>query len=117
MVRLAADENFNYHIVRGLRRRNPALDIVRIQDTDLYGEEDPAVLAWCAQENRILMTHDAATMTHYAYERVAAGARMPGVVQVGPSLPVARAINDLLLLSEVSVEDEWQGQVIYLPLR
>lgn len=32
MLRFAADENLNNDIVRGLLRRAPALDIVRIQD-------------------------------------------------------------------------------------
>ena len=35
MLRLAADENFNGDIVRGLLRRNPKLDIVRVQDVGL----------------------------------------------------------------------------------
>jgi hypothetical protein len=26
-------------------------------------------------------------------------------------------IDDLLLLAEASTEDEWQGQILYLPLR
>ncbi len=30
MIKLAADENFNNAILRGLLRRNPKLDIVRI---------------------------------------------------------------------------------------
>ena len=37
MLRLAADENFNGNIVRGLLRRNPKLDIVRVQDVGLSG--------------------------------------------------------------------------------
>ena len=32
MLLLVADENFNNDIVRGLLRRKPDLDIVRIQD-------------------------------------------------------------------------------------
>ena len=44
MLRLAADENFNNDIVRGLLRRKPELDIVRIQDVGLSGAEDPTVL-------------------------------------------------------------------------
>ncbi len=35
MIRLAADENFNNDILRGIRRKSPALDIVRIQDEGL----------------------------------------------------------------------------------
>ena len=41
MLMLAADENFNNNIVRGLFRRNPQLDIVRIQDVGLSGADDP----------------------------------------------------------------------------
>ena len=48
MLRLAADENFNGDIVRGLLRRNPKLDIVRIQDVGLSGADDPSVLQWAA---------------------------------------------------------------------
>ena len=69
-MRLAADENFNNDIVRGLLRRRPDVDIVRIQDTAMYGREDPAVLEWCAQEGRVLLTHDVNTITHYAYGSV-----------------------------------------------
>jgi len=35
MLKLAADENFNNDIIRGLLRRKPDLDIVRIQDVGL----------------------------------------------------------------------------------
>lgn len=35
MLRLAADENFNNDIIRGLLRHKPDLDIVRIQDVGL----------------------------------------------------------------------------------
>jgi len=43
LLRLAADENFNYDIVRGVLRRNPEVDIVRIQDVALSGTDDPTV--------------------------------------------------------------------------
>ncbi len=73
MLLLAADENFNNDIVRGLLRRKPDLDIVRIQDTDTAGADDASVLEWTAQNNRVLLTHDVSTMTRYAYERVRDG--------------------------------------------
>jgi hypothetical protein len=43
-VRLLADENFNGAIVRGLLRRNPEVDVVRVQDVGLTGSDDPTVL-------------------------------------------------------------------------
>ena len=58
MLRLAADENLNNDIVRGLLRRRSNLDIVRVQDVGLSGADDPTVLAWAAQQGRVLITHD-----------------------------------------------------------
>lgn len=66
MLRFAADENFNNDIVRGVMRRNPDVDIVRVQDAGLSGADDPTVLEWAAQEGRVLLTNDVATMTKYA---------------------------------------------------
>jgi hypothetical protein len=116
MPRLAADENFNNDIVRGLLRRRPELDIVRVQDVGLSGADDPTVLEWTAQEGRVLLTHDVSTITKYAYERVRAGQPMPGVFEVSRDVPIGRAIEDILLLADYSFDSEWEGQVRYLPL-
>ena len=43
-VKWLADENFDNDIVRGLVRRVPEFDIVRVQDVGLSGEDDPALL-------------------------------------------------------------------------
>jgi hypothetical protein len=116
VLRLAADENFNSDIVRGLVRRKPDLDIVRVQDARLSGADDAAVLDWAADEGRVLVTHDAATITRHAYDRVRAARPMPGVFEVGASVPIGRAIDDLILIVECSLAGEWEGQVRYLPL-
>jgi len=113
MIKLAADENFNNDIVRGLLRRKPELDLVRVQDTDVAGADDPVTLEWAAQEGRVLLTHDVSTITRYAYERVQAGLPMPGVFEVRRAVPIGRAIEDILLLAECSLEGEWEGQVRY----
>ena len=117
MVRFLADENFNNDIMRGVLRRNSQIDLVRIQDIGLTGIEDPEVLEWAAKENRILLSHDVATITKYAYERIEAGLPMPGVFEVAHAVPVSIAIDDILLVAELSLENEWEAQVIYLPLR
>ena len=116
MLRLGADENFNNDIVRGLVRRKPGIDIVRVQDVGLSGANDTAVLEWAANEKRVFLTHDAATITRHAYDRIRAARPMPGVFEVSPSVPIGRAIDDLLLIVECSIESEWEGQIRYLPL-
>lgn len=117
MLALAADENFNNDILRGLLRRKSDLDLVRVQDAGLSGADDRAVLEWAARENRILLTHDVSTITFHAHQRIREGMRMPGVFEVSRSVPVKAAIEDLLLLAECSHEGEWEGQIRYLPLR
>jgi hypothetical protein len=94
----------------------PDLDMVRVQDVGLAGAKDPTVLEWAAREGRIVLTHDVSTMRKHAYARIVAGLRMPGLFSVSQSLPVVRAIEDILLIAECSLEGEWEGQIRYLPL-
>jgi hypothetical protein len=117
MLRLAVDENFNNDIVRGLIRKNPYIDIVRIQDVGLSGADDPTVLEWTATQGRILLTHDVATITRYAYERIKSGRRMPGVFEVSMTAPIGQVIEDILLLVDLSFENEWEGKIVFLPLK
>lgn len=81
MLRLASDENFNGDIVRGLLRRDPQVDVVRIQDVELSGPNDRAVLEWAATENRVIVTQDVSTLAGQAFARVTAGQPMPGGVR------------------------------------
>jgi len=111
------DENFNMHIVNDVLRRLPAADIVRVQDAGLGSAADSVVLKWVASEGRVLLTHDANTLTGFAYERIARGLPMPGVFEVSLRAPISVAIDEILLLAECSLEGEWEGQVNYLPLK
>ena len=116
MLRLLADEDFDHRIVRGLLARMPSIDIVTVQEVGLGGRHDREVLAWAAEQRRVLLTHDVTTMTRFAYERIAAGLPMPGVFAVQQTAPIGPVIDDLVLILETSDEDAWEGQVRYLPL-
>jgi Domain of unknown function (DUF5615) len=115
-LRFLADENFDNRILAGLRRRKPEADVLRAQDAGLLGAEDPRVLAFAAEERRILLTHDAATVPEYAYERVRAGEAMPGVIEVPFQMPIGEAIEEILLVMEASRPEDWANLVLYLPL-
>ena len=117
MFHFLADQNFDNRIVRGLLRQAfELLDMLRVQDVGLSAADDPRVLAWAAEAGRAVLTHDVSTMADFAYLRVAAGQRMPGVFEVPRSTAIGRAIEELALIMECSAEDEWEGRVIYLPL-
>lgn len=117
MLRLATDENFDNRILRGLLRRRPDVDIVRVQDAGLTGKGDAEVLEWATIENRVLLTHDVTTMKRFVDERRAAGLSMPGVFEVSQQTPIVQAIEDILLLIECSLAGEWEGQINFLPFR
>jgi predicted nuclease of predicted toxin-antitoxin system len=65
MVRLLADADFNHAIVKGCRRREPALDFLTANEARLKRVPDPAVLAFAAEQNRILVTHDLRIMPQH----------------------------------------------------
>ncbi len=116
MLRLLADENLDGNIVRGLLRRLPAADIVRVQRVLRPGLPDPEILAWAAIEHRVVVTHDVATMTRFAFERVEAGLPMPGVIEIVHPFAIGQAVEELVFVVEYHDEADMEGQVLYLPL-
>ena len=91
------------------------LDMVRVQDTEIYHAYDPAVLDWAAQEERLLLTHDVHTLINFAYQRVAAGLPMPEVIEVNRSASLKQAADDLEILLGVGERDDFENQVRYIP--
>lgn len=116
MIRLLADEDFNHHILLGVRRRLPKLDILRIQDCGLRTSRDPHILEFAAQENRVVLSHDTRTMQTHASNRILADKPMPGLFIVHQDLPIGRAIEEIVTLALCSRDDEWNGMIEYLPL-
>jgi hypothetical protein len=116
-MRFLADENFNNRILDGLRRFVPDVDILRVQDTEIYQAPDTIVLEWAAKENRIILTRDVHTMIGYAYERVATGLPMPGLIEVPDNLPIGQAIDELAVIIGAGKPGDFDQQVKYIPLR
>ena len=101
MIKFLTDEDFNNIIVRGVLRRLPNLDIVRVQEIlSLMNVDNSIVLAWAAQEQRIVLTHNVSTLLVEAYQRIADGLPMPGVIASPQAMAVAPIINDLIFLVE-----------------
>ena len=115
-IRILIDEDFDNDILRGVLRRLPALDAVRVQDVGLSGATDPEVLSRAAEDRRVVLTHDVSTMKAHAYDRVGKGLPMPGVFELPQSLSIGRAIDEVVLIAECSIDREWEGQVRRLPL-
>jgi predicted nuclease of predicted toxin-antitoxin system len=116
VLKLASDENFNGDILRGLYRRLPELDVLRVQDVGRRGASDADILAWAADEERILLTHDRDTLLRWAYERVTRGQPMPGVFLVDDRMPLGQAIDEVVLAVECLAPDECKSVITFFPL-
>lgn len=108
MLRLLIDENFDQRILRGLRLEIPSIDYIVVQETKLKGLRDSLLLAWAAENPRIIVTHDVNTMPRHAYDRVRASQPMPGVIVIPEDLAVGKAIEELATLLECC-EALWVG--------
>jgi hypothetical protein len=118
MLRLASDLDVHGGIIRGLRRRLPGIDLVRVQDILPERACDLEVLAWAAAENRILITNDRNTMIDFAYRRVAGGEGVPGLIITTNEQSIGSAIDDIRIIAECMSEEEIRERVIvFLPLR
>src|ERR1051326_7032488 len=113
MLRLASDADFKGPVLRGLLRRRPGLDLVRVQDAGLRTAADAAILEWAATESRILLSHDRRTMRNAAIERVRLGQPMPGLFLMRKGFTIGEWIDAILLVDSCSEQDEWKDQVVY----
>lgn len=116
MKKILADQNFTGAILEGLRSRLPELDIVRTEDLGIKRFRDEQILEWAAENERLIVTHDAKTFVKEAYERLAAGSTFNGVVLVPASLTIGTAIEELVVLFLCTADDELNDRVIRLPL-
>jgi hypothetical protein len=118
MLRLASDADANGDILHGLLARLPGLDLVRAVDALPEGAHDTVILEWAAGEDRVLITNDRKTMVPFAYQRVAEGKPVPGLIVTTLTQPVGAAIEDLVLIAEYFPPEDVRDQiVIYLPFR
>jgi hypothetical protein len=114
--RFLADHDLNEHIVAGLLRRDPAAEFLRVRDLGMSRQADEAILESAQQEKLLVVSHGVNTMPAAAYTRLSAGKSFPGLFMVQQTLPIGRVIEDLVLVWSITEIEEWEDQVVFLPL-
>ena len=94
----------------------PDLDVVRVQDTLLYGAPDCDVLRWPAENDGIVLTHDIATMVGHAAERITSDKAMPGLIAVRSDRAIGRVIEDIEILLLAGHVQEIASRIVSIPL-
>ncbi len=97
-----------------MRERASGLELRSIREFGLTRAEDAEVLAWAAETGHVVVTHDVSTMTAAAYERLARGEALGGLVIVPQRLPIGEAIRRLMALLRDAEQEELAGRVVFL---
>jgi len=113
-IRYQADNDLRKAIVRGAVRREPMIDFRSAQAARLDRVPDPEVLAFAADEGRILVSHDFQTMPGH-FRQFTRFRRSSGVLLIRQDLPVGHAVESLLLIWVASEPDEWANRVCLVP--
>jgi predicted nuclease of predicted toxin-antitoxin system len=116
MKKILTDQNFDGPTLRGLIARIPDLDVVRTEDVGLKRFHDKDIIEWAAEENRLILTHDARTFIDFAYKQMTRGKNFCGVVVVPRSLSIRRSIEELMTVILCTDDDELYNTVVRLPL-
>jgi hypothetical protein len=112
-----ADHDLNEHIVDGLLRREPSLAISRARDHGLERTADARLLAFAAEAyGHVVISHDVNTMPAAAFALLDAGEVLGGLIMVRQTLPVARVIDDLLLIWSATDSAEWTNRIVFLSI-
>jgi hypothetical protein len=114
-VRFQADADLDGRVLRGLRRAAPEIDIRTAADAGLAGLPDYDVLRIAADSGRVLVSQDRRTMPSH-FVRFRADAQSPGVILLRDAVPVAIAIEELILIWSASDADEWFNRLVWIPL-
>ena len=119
-VKYLLDEHLPYALFAGLKRRDPAIDVVRVQQSGLRGAEDPEVLALAAEESRIVVSKDKATLRDFAGARIQRGEGMAGLLVIRRSFLRGNAglgtiIDELVNISQKTESRDWDNVIRFIP--
>ena len=114
-IRFQADADLRQAIVTAVMRLEPAIDFNTAIDAGLPGLPDPEVLALAAEAGRMLVTHDAKTMPRHFGDFLLEGTS-PGVLIIPQHLPIAAAVDELVLIWSASEASEWVNRICRLPM-
>lgn len=112
------DENVDSLYPSQLRLNQPNLNIRMIgePDTPPKGTKDPEILLWCEEYEFVLVTNNRKSMPVHLSDHINQGHHISGIFILNPNLSIGKNIEELILIAEASFEDEYQDQIIYLPL-
>lgn len=112
------DENVDPSYKTQLHRRNPDIVMWVVGEPGVppRGTLDPEILLWCEEYNFVLVTNNRTSMPVHLVDHITAGRHVPGIFILNPKLSIGRNIDELIFIAEGSFDNEYQDQIVNLPL-
>jgi hypothetical protein len=81
------------------------------------GTKDPDILLWCERNNFILVTNNRSSMPVHLTDHLSQGRHIPGIFVLRPRAEIGEIIDNLIFIALAAEENEFQDQIIHIPLR
>ncbi len=113
------DEHVPPFIQAQLAQMEPDLRVYIIGEdvAPVRGTLDPDVLIWIEAHDCMLITNNRASMPGHLADHLALGRHVPGIVQLPRRMNIRAILDDLWLIWAAAHPDEFQDQIVHLPLR
>ena len=109
-------KTLNGAIIRGIRRRQLGVDLIRMQEVGLRTQSDEKLLDWAAADGRMVISNDRGTLIGLANARTAAGLPMPGIFVLRTAVMLGQVVDGIILLALASDPDDWTDRITFIPL-
>ena len=117
-LRYLIDENMHPSYKKQLLLKNPNLIVHTVGDPGFppRGTLDPEILHWCEANNRVLITNNRHSMPIHLKDHITEGYHIPGIIMLNPDMSIGETIEELILITEATLEGEYQDRIVYLPV-
>ena len=116
--RYLIDENTTPALADQLRRLQAGLEVISVGDENApsKGTLDPDILLWIEQYSYTLITRNRKSMPEHLQQHINIGHHIQGILTLRPRASLGEIIKDLLLIWELADADEYQDQIVHIPL-
>jgi hypothetical protein len=101
-----------------LLRLAPGIEVLAVgdQSSPALGTPDPEILRWIEKEGYILVSRNRRTMPLHLKEHLDTGSHIPGIFLIRRGASLAQVIQDLILIQEAGIPEDYLDRLEYLPL-